>query len=35
VEVRNEPFEKTATMKIKRFLINKGKSNDDKGSITT
>lgn len=35
VELRHEPFEKTATMKIKRFLVNKGKSSDDKGSITT
>lgn len=35
VELRHEPFEKTATMKIKRFLISKGKNNEDKGSVTT
>ncbi len=28
VELRQEPFEKTATMKIKRFMINKDKNQD-------
>lgn len=33
VHLQNEPFEKTATMKIKRFLLNKEKGADDQAEV--
>jgi len=34
VHLQDEPFEKTATMKIKRFLLNKEKNSDEKKEKT-